>query len=356
MNKAITNKVKIGKFEIAEDSPAFIIAEAGVNHNGDIKLAKQLVDAAKEAGADCVKFQTFKAKNLVTSKAPKAPYQLKTTNASESQTEMLRKLELGRAEHLELVKYCKERGILFLSTPYNLEDIKLLEELGVEAYKVASALVVELPFLRAMARTKKPIILSTGMATLADVDAAVSAIKAEGNQDIVILQCTTNYPSIIEDANVRALLTMREAFKCPVGYSDHTENNISLLGSVALGATVVEKHFTLDKHMEGPDHSSSLTPSGFKEMVDQVRMLERALGHGMKVPSENELKNLRQMRRSLVAVVDIPQGTTIQAEMLGVKRPATGLHPNRWEEVIGRPARVDISEDTILSEGMVDWA
>jgi N,N'-diacetyllegionaminate synthase len=330
----------------------YVIAEAGVNHNGDLGLAFRLVDAARNAGADCVKFQTFKAREVVTATAPKASYQLKVTDRSESQIEMLKNLELSHEAHHELLRYCRQLGIDFLSTPYSLQDIAFLEGLGVSAYKIASGQIVEPEFLRALARTGKPLYLSTGMATLAEVDEAVRLIREAGNNQLVLLQCTTNYPSRPEDANLRSLATMAAAFGTVMGYSDHTQSDTACLVSVGLGVRVIEKHLTLDKGMPGPDHSCSAEPEEFARLVRLVREAELTLGTGCKEPCAAERDNARGMRRSLVALRDIKAGELFSPELLTCKRPGTGIRPALLEELVGCRASRDIAQDTLISWDM----
>ena len=330
----------------------YIIAEAGVNHNGDLGLAYQLVDAAKNAGADCVKFQTFKAKEAVTATAPKASYQLKVTDPNESQIEMLQHLELSHEAHHELFHYCRQLGIDFLSTPYSLEDIAFLERLGVSAYKIASGQIVEPEFLRTLARTGKPLYLSTGMATLAEVDDAVRLIRDAGNDGLVLLQCTTNYPSRPEDANLRSIATMAAAFGTVMGYSDHTQSDTACLVSVGLGVRVIEKHLTLDKGMPGPDHSCSAEPEEFARLVRLVREAELTLGTGCKEPCAAERDNARGMRRSLVAARAIKAGELFAADLLTCKRPGTGIKPALLPELLGCSATCDIAEDTLITWAM----
>jgi len=335
--------------EIGSGVSTFIIAEVGVNHNGDVDLALRLVAEAKKAGADCVKFQTFSAERVVTKGAPKAAYQLETTDKAESQFEMLKNVELSEIAYQEILDGCRREEILFLSTPYSVEDVDFLEKLNVPAYKIASGQVVEHFFLQYVARKGKPIILSTGMCTLGEVDAAVRAIRDAGNNDLILLQCTTNYPSPIEDANLRAMCTMSEAFGIDVGYSDHTQSSAACVAAVALGACIIEKHITLDKSLPGPDHSSSATPDEFREMVRLVRETEQALGDGVKQPSAREAKNISGMRRSLVAKRSIKAGETISLDMLACKRPALGLSPSLASEVTGHKAAVEIPKDTFIT-------
>jgi N-acetylneuraminate synthase/N,N'-diacetyllegionaminate synthase len=327
----------------------YIIAEAGVNHNGSEELAFRLVDEAKAAGADCVKFQTFKAARIVTAISPKANYQLEVTDRAESQFEMLRKLELGREAFARIQAHCRQAGIDFMSTPYNPEDAELLNSLGVDAFKIASGQLVELPFLRQVAGYGKRMIISTGMADLQEVREAVEAVRGTGNNDLVVLQCNTDYPSRVEDANLRAMITMREELGVHVGYSDHVPANYSCFAAVALGAEVIEKHFTLDNHMPGPDHGSSLEPAAFRDLVEGIRAVELSLGDGVKRPGERERANTYGMRRSLVAAQALPAGHVIAAGDLGFKRPANGLSPKHLDEVMGRRLAKALAADEALT-------
>lgn len=333
----------------------YIIAEAGVNHNGDVNIARMLIEKAKGSGADCVKFQTFKASQIVTKTSPKAKYQLEVTDSSESQYTMLKKLELDFDEYEGLVNYSKELGIDFLSTPYNLEDISFLERLGVTTFKVASGQLTELPFLRALARTNKTIILSTGMATMSDVFDAVETIRNEGNDDIIVLQCTTNYPSDIKDSNILAMQSIKEACGVRVGYSDHVENNYACFASVALGAEVVEKHFTLDKNMEGPDHTCSLTPVEFRELVEGIRNIELALGSKIKKPAPVEIENSKGMKRGLVIVKEINKGDVLTEEHIGFKRPLTGIPINMLDSLIGKQVSKQMFVDQVIDYNCIIW-
>lgn len=331
----------------------FIIAEAGVNHNGSLEMALQLVDKAVEIGADCVKFQTFKAEQIVTATSPKASYQLEVTDRQESQFEMLKKLELDREAFKTIKDYCDKKGIRFLSTPYNPEDADLLHSIGVDGFKIASGQLVETPFLEYVAKFGRQMIISTGMATMEEVREAVQAIRAAGNDNIIVLQCNTDYPSKISDTNIRAMLTMRDELKVRVGYSDHVPNNYACYAAVALGAEVIEKHFTLDNNLPGPDHSSSLEPEAFRELIDGVRNIEQCLGSGVKVPSEAEKRNTFGMRRSLVARTDLKKGTVLTAADLGFKRPANGLSPKFLPKVIGKTLLTDLKKDEALTEASV---
>jgi N-acetylneuraminate synthase/N,N'-diacetyllegionaminate synthase len=333
----------------------FIIAEAGVNHNGDLDTAIKLVEAAKATGADCVKFQTFKAASVITKAAPKAAYQLETTNPQESQFEMLKKLELGYEDFATIKKACEEHGIQFLSTPYNEEDADLLEKLGVDAYKIASGQLVEPAFLEHVARKGKRMIISTGMATIAEAYEAVNTIRQAGNEDIIVLQCTTNYPSPIDDANLRAMVAMKDVLGVPIGYSDHVEENYACFAAVALGATVIEKHFTLDRSMEGPDHEASLNQEGFTELVRGIRAIESALGSSIKQPTAREQKNIQGMRRSIVLNRRLEAGERIEEDMMMFKRPATGLPPRMKKELIGATAAKAIEPDMPLQFDMIQF-
>jgi N-acetylneuraminate synthase/N,N'-diacetyllegionaminate synthase len=346
------NVFDINERKVGYGEPIFIIAEAGVNHNGDLNFAKKLVKVAKDAGADCVKFQTFKAENVVTASAPKAHYQLAVTDRSESQLQMLKKLELNFDAHKELISYCSELNIEFLSTPYSREDVRFLEALGVGSYKVASGQIVEPSFLHAVAKTGKPLFLSTGMATLAEVDEAVRVIHSAGNDQLVLLQCTTNYPSHPSDANLLAIPTMASSFGTMMGYSDHTQSNTACLVSIGLGAIVIEKHLTLDKSMSGPDHAASADPEEFKQLVLLIREAEKTLGSGRKEPCKAEIVNARGMRRSVVAARWIKAGEILDENMLTFKRPGTGIRPSLLQEVVGCKANRDIEKDEIITWAM----
>ncbi len=344
----MSRTIKFTGIDIGYGEPVFIIAEAGVNHNGDLDLARRLVLEAKQAGANCVKFQTFKAERVAVADAPKANYQLKTTNPQESQLEMLRKLELKPEFYYDLISLCEAEDIAFISTPYNIEDAGFLDELDVPAFKMASIHLVEPYFLQYVAGKGKPMIVSTGMATLAEVDEAVRAIRATGNEQFVLLQCTTNYPSQPADANLRAIPTMRHTFEALVGYSDHTQSNTACIVSVALGACMIEKHFTLDKSLSGPDQSSSADPAEFRQLVADIRESELVLGSAQKEPCDVERINAAGMRRSLVARCDIAAGEVISEQMLTFKRPASGLKPALFGEIVGRTAIQDITAGQIL--------
>ena len=329
-----------------------IIAEAGVNHNGSLEIAKELIAKAAAAGADLVKFQSFIAGEIISKAAPKAEYQKKRTGESESQFEMVRKLELSKEDHLVLVEECRAHGIGFLSTAFDFQSFDLLMELGcVEQIKIPSGEITNLPLLRYLSGHAKPTILSTGMAKLGEIEDAIEAIEAAGTprQLITVLHCTTEYPTPMEDVNLRAMVAIKSAFGVNVGYSDHTQGIVIPISAVALGATIIEKHFTLDRNLPGPDHMASLEPDELKAMVDGIRNVERALGDGVKTPTRSEMKNLPIARKSLVAIRPISVGEVLSAENIGVKRPGTGLSPMLWDEIIGRPAVRDFAIDELIS-------
>lgn len=345
--------IDIASRKVGLEQPCFIIAEAGVNHNGNVEMAKQLVDVAAEAGADAAKFQTFKAERVVSARAPKAKYQLETTGAGESQLEMVRRLELSPDAHCELSAYCRERGVLFMSTPFDEESVDLLDELRVPVFKIGSGEINNWPFLEYIARKGKPIILSTGMSYLSEVDEAVRVIRDVGCDQLVLLHCISNYPADPTDANLRAMQTMATALQVPVGYSDHTPGIEVALAAVALGACVIEKHFTLDKNLPGPDHRASLEPHELMALVHGIRIVEAALGHGYKRPAASEANTAAVARRSLVAARDIPAGAILTEEMVAIKRPGTGLPPTMYPYLIGRTARTAILADTLLTLEML---
>jgi len=342
------NEIIIGDSIIDKGKPCFIIAEAGVNHNGDVGMAKELVQAAKESGADCIKFQTFKAERITRHNAPKAKYQLKTTDPSESQIDMLKKMEMPEHAYYEIVECCKKNKIIFLSTPYSKEDVDFLNILGVPAFKLASISVVEPWFAAYTASKGKPVILSTGMATIQEIGITVNEISKTGNKQLILLQCTTNYPSRYEDANLLAMQTMQKEFELLVGYSDHTQDDTACIVSIALGALVIEKHFTLDKTLAGPDQSTSANPDEFARLVSNIRKAETVLGSKKKEPCAIEKQNLLGMRRSIVAKKFISKGTVINEEMLTFKRPATGINPSLFEKIVGRKAKININEDSFI--------
>lgn len=328
----------------------FIIAEAGVNHNGSLKLAKQLIDVAADAGVDAVKFQTFRADKLVSKTAQKAQYQKQTTDVSESQYEMIKKLELDETAHHELIDYCKTKNILFLSTPFDHESIELLNNLGMNIFKIPSGEITNLPYLRHIGSLCKEIILSTGMADLGEIEDTLDVLIASGTpkEQITVLHATTEYPCPIEEVNLRAMQTIERAFGVKVGYSDHTNGIEVPIAAVAMGASVIEKHFTLDKTMEGPDHKASLEPHELNAMVCAIHNIEKALGDGIKKPSASETKNMNIARKSIVASCFITQGEFLSTDNITVKRPGNGINPMRWDEIIGTVAKQDYYEDELL--------
>lgn len=325
-----------------------VIAEAGVNHNGDIELATRLVDAAYDAGADYIKFQTFKADNLVTAKARKADYQEKQTGAEESQYSMLKKLELSYRDFMVLNDYCRVKGISFLSTPFDEESIGFLHELGMQVWKIPSGEVTNYPYLVKIAETHKPIIMSTGMCTLEDVETAIRVLSLNGCGPITLLHCTTEYPAPYAEVNLRAMETLRSTFNLPVGYSDHTQGIVIPIAAVAMGAIVLEKHFTLDRTMEGPDHKASLEPAELKAMIEAIRCVEVALGDGVKNPTDSELRNMVIARKSIVAMKPIGDGERFTSENITAKRPGSGISPMRWNEVLGQFAKRSFEEDELI--------
>lgn len=331
-------------------SKVFIIAEAGVNHNGSIVTARKLIDVAVDAGADAVKFQTFKAESLVSKQAHKAEYQQQTTDAEESQFEMIRKLELDIDAHKELMAYCSEKGILFLSTPFDHGSIDLLSELGLEIFKIPSGEITNLPYLRKVGSLNKQVILSTGMADLVEVEDAINVLVTSGTikEKITVLHANTEYPTPMEDVNIKAMQTIAKAFKIGVGYSDHTLGIEVDIAAVAMGAKVIEKHFTLDRAMDGPDHQASLEPDELKAMVLAIRNIEMALGDGIKKPSKSESKNISIARKSIVAGRDIKKGEKLSEGNLAIKRPGKGISPMLWDDMLGQIAQKDYKIDDLI--------
>ncbi|MFD0673677.1 N-acetylneuraminate synthase [Cohnella sp. GCM10027633] len=353
----------------------YIIAEAGVNHNGSLDIALQLIDAAKAAGVDAVKFQTFKADKLVSKSAPKADYQLATTEATESQYEMLKKLELSEEDHIVLDKYCRETGVQFLSTPFDLDSLDwLCDHLQLDTVKISSGDLTNATLLLAAARKRVMMILSTGMSSLGEIESAmgvlafgylhpneepqsesdfINAYRSEQGQQelkkhVRILHCTTEYPAPLSEVNLKAMATLHAAFQLPIGYSDHTEGIVIPIAAVAQGATVIEKHFTLDRNMPGPDHKASLEPEELKQMVQGIRQVEQALGIGLKVPSDSEMKNAAVARKSLVAAKDIEIGETFTSTNLTVKRPGTGVEPIKYWDLLGTTATRSYKKDDVI--------
>lgn len=331
----------------------FIIAEAGVNHNGSLAIAKEMVDAAVSAGSDAVKFQTFKADRVVTNTAAKARYQIENTGTEESQMKMLKKLELSVEVHNELLSYCKRKDITFISTPFDEQSADMLDSLGMSIFKIPSGEITNKPLIQHIAAKAKPIFLSTGMSYLGEVEKAIHWInecwnKLKEKPQLTLLHCVSNYPAAVEDVNLLAMKSMQTAFGLPVGYSDHTVGIEISIAAVAMGAVVIEKHFTLDKKMEGPDHRASLEPQELKAMVEAIRNMERAIGDGIKRPVKNEEDTRDIARRSIVAIRDIKRGNTITLNDIGIKRPGTGIPPEFKEIIIGMVARQHISADSVI--------
>lgn len=347
------NQIEIDGRTVGEGKSCFIIAEAGVNHNGNIDCAKKLIDTAKWAGADAVKFQIFKAEDIVTPQAEKAEYQKNTTGQYESQFEMIKRLELSEDEFRYLASYARERDILFLSTPFSFTSVDLLEEMGISAYKIASGEITNFPLLEHIARKGKPIILSTGMSTLEEIGEALKAINEAGEQRVVLLHCVTSYPVRIEDINLRAMETIGKAFSLPVGLSDHTLGKTSSIAAVAMGACMIEKHFTLCRNLPGPDHKASLEPAELKELAEAVRDVEKAMGSGIKRPTMEEEKIKLIARRSIVAATEIPKDSMITRDMLDIKRPGTGIAPNNLMAIVGKRAKDEIPKDSLITWDLI---
>src|SRR5690554_1270836 len=333
-------------------SKVLIIAEAGVNHNGSLENAFKLIDAAVDAGVDYVKFQTFKSENLVSMSAKKADYQIQNTgNSTDSQYEMLRKLELSHENHELLIDYCKQKNIQFFSTAFDLDSLAYLKEIGLDLVKIPSGEITNLPYLRKAAQLFNKVILSTGMCTMEDIEAAVNVFLAEkiSKENITILHCNTEYPTPMNDVNLKAMLSIQQEFGTDIGYSDHTLGIEVPVAAVALGATVIEKHFTLNNKMEGPDHAASLEPHQLKEMVKSIRNIEQAIsGDGIKKPSVSERKNIEIARKSIVASKTISKGEFFTEDNLTTKRPGIGISPMKWDEVIGKVATKDYSTDDLI--------
>src|SRR5260221_498667 len=346
--------IDIAGRQVGSGQPCFIIAEAGVTHSGKIELALRLIDAAATAGVDAVKFQSFKAEILATPAAQKAQYQLSGTDESESQRAMLKRLELSPGAHRELSDYARACGIIFLSTPFDEISADLLAEIGVPAFKISSGDVTNLPLLEHIARKGKPVILSTGMSDLNEVRAAVTALRAAGCEQLAVLHCVSNYPANAADVNLRAMQTMTTEFEVPVGYSDHTDGIEVALAAVALGACVIEKHFTLDRNLPGPDHKASLEPDELARMVESIRKVEAALGDGRKARADSEADTMQVARRSLTAARDIPAGTILTRGLIAIQRPGTGLSPALLPSLVGRRVRVDVRAGSLISFEMLE--
>lgn len=329
-----------------------IIAEAGVNHNGSLVRAKKMIKVASEMGADYIKFQTFKADSLVLKNADKANYQLKSTNSNESHYEMIKKLEIDEDFHLELIKHCKKNCIKFLSTAFDIESVDLLDKLKIPFYKIPSGEITNFPYLNHIGSKKKPIILSTGMSSLEEIKSAVNIlIKAGLNKKfITVLHCNTEYPTPMDDVNLNAMISIKRELDVNVGYSDHTKGIEVSIAAVALGATVIEKHFTLDCNMQGPDHRASLEPNEFKNMIKSIRNIELSMGNGIKKPSASEIKNIFIARKSIVSKKDIKKGEIYSISNLTTKRPGTGICASKWYEYIGKKSNKDYKIDELINE------
>lgn len=326
----------------------YVIAEVGVNHNGSVNIAKELVRRAKQAGADCVKFQTFIAENVVTQSAERAAYQDNNTKNNDSQLEMLKKLELSFSEFEELKGYCEEQQIDFLSTPFDLESIDFLQKLDLKFWKIPSGEITNLPYLEKIARTGKPVVLSTGMSDMQEVTDAVDILKKNGSQKICIMHCTTEYPADLSDCNLNVISALEKQFCTFVGYSDHTEGIFAPLIAVAKGARVIEKHFTLDRSMEGPDHKASLEPDELEKMISRIRLVEDMLGDGIKRPAASEIPNKSVARKSIVAKKSIKKGERFTEDNITVKRPGAGISPMRWYDVLGSSAVRSFEKDDLI--------
>ncbi|HEY8890131.1 MAG TPA: N-acetylneuraminate synthase [Clostridium sp.] len=345
---------KIGNKVIGDGNPTFIIAEAGVNHNGDINIAKQLVDKAIFAGADAIKFQTFKTEKLVTGYANMADYQKNNIGKVDSQFNMLKKLELTYENFIELQKYCIHKGIMFLSTPFDFESADFLASIGMEAFKISSGDLTNIPFLQYIARFNKPMILSSGMATLSEIEDAINTIYLLGNSEVAVLHCTSNYPAKLQNVNLKAMNTIKNAFQIVSGYSDHTQGITISIAAAAMGSNIIEKHFTIDKNMEGPDHKASLNPLELKEMVEAIRDIEIALGTGIKRYNTSEVDTMKAARKSVVASRNIKMGEIINLTDLDYKRPGTGLSPKLYIDIIGKTTNRDIKIDEQITLNMVE--
>jgi N-acetylneuraminate synthase/N,N'-diacetyllegionaminate synthase len=349
------SKVRIGDRLIGQGEPTFIVAEIGVNHNGSIRMAKKLIDAAKDIGSDAVKLQVYKTERIITKYAEKAGYQKETTDPQKSQYDMLKKLELKPAEVRELHAYAKKRNIVFLSSAFDEESVDLLDSLNVPALKVASGEITNLPLLQHMAEKKRPIILSTGLSSLDEIKEALEVFEEKRIEDIVLLHCVTSYPAKAEDANLKVMDLLRRKFGFPVGFSDHTLGIAVPIAAVALGAVMIEKHFTLDKTLSGPDHRASLEPEEFRQMVIGIREVQKALGNGVKRLTLQEQEISEAARRSIVARIRIRKGTVVREDMLAFKRPGIGLKPKNLRRVIGRKAKKDIEADELITLEKLLW-
>lgn len=340
--------IKIGNKWVGEKQPVLIIAEAGVNHNGNLRLAKKMIESAAELGADAVKFQSYKTENIITRMAPSAKYHIRATGGRQSWFELLKKLELSNKDQLELFNYCKKRKILFLSTPYDVESAEFLNNLGVSAFKISSCDLNNTLLLRFVAKFRKPIILSTGMSDMKEIEEALDLIKKTGNNRVVLLQCTSNYPPRLEDININAIDCLRKNFNVSVGYSDHSGVFAAAIAAVAKGACIYEVHYTLNKRMQGPDQKASVEPCGLKKIISNIRLTEKILGSYDKKITPSERETRVKMRKSIVSVIDISAGDIFTEKNLGIKRPGTGIAPNYFSRIIGTAARRNIPKDSLI--------
>lgn len=348
-------KIRIGDRLLGEDEPTFIVAEIGVNHNGNLRVAKKLIDAAKESDAEAVKFQAYRTERIVTKYAEKARYQKEATDPRKSQYNMLKKLELKAEDIRELHRYAKKRNIIFLSSAFDKESVDLLDSLDVPAFKVASGEITNFPLLRHIAEKKRPIILSTGLSMLDEIQEALNVIREKGVEDVILLHCVTSYPAKAEEVNLKVMNLLRRSFGFPVGLSDHTLGIAVPVAATVLGAVLIEKHFTLDRNLPGPDHHASLEPIEFEQMVTAIREVERALGNGVKKLTATEEEIKKVARRSIVAKVRIPKGTIIREDMLDYKRPGTGLEPKDSNKIVGKKAKKDIEVDELITFEKILW-
>jgi len=347
---------KIQNKMVGDGHPLFFIAEAGVNHNGSIDMGKQLIDIAVEAGSDAVKFQTFKTENIIIKNAPKSTYHIETTGGDKEQSwfDLLKTQEMSKRMHVELIEYCNKKDIIFLSTPYDEESADLLEDLNVPAFKIASTDSSNISLLNYIAKKGRPMILSSAMATMGEVEMAVNKIRAEGLNEVAMLQCTGNYPAKLSDTNLRVIQTYKEKLNCIIGYSDHTLDLINPIAATAMGAKIYEKHFTIDRSLPGPDHRMALEPDELKQTIKAIRDTESALGNPVKQVLESEKENRAKLRKSIVSKLDIKKDDIITMDMLSVKRPGNGIQPAELNNVIGKKAVTNISEGTVLLFEMID--
>lgn len=345
---------KIGNKNIGKAGEVFVIAEAGVNHNGDKTIAKKLIDAAIWAGADAIKFQTYKTEKLVTAYADMAKYQKDNIGVSDSQFNMLKKLEVSFNDFKELKEYCEEKGIMFLSTPFDFESAHFLNSIGMEAFKISSGDLTNIPLIEYISKYNKPIILSSGMATLGEIEEALSTIYGSNLKDVAVLHCTTNYPAKLESVNLRAMITIRDAFEVVCGYSDHTEGIFVSVAATSMGANIIEKHFTLDKNMQGPDHKASLEPNELKEMINNIRNIQIAMGSSIKMFTKSEEETRTVARKSIVASRNIAAGEIISMEDMEFKRPGTGLMPKYYKDILGKRSRKNIGIDEQIDFSMIE--